>query len=223
MRPASAWMRWCSAPAAPTRCTGAPSGCRWGMPCWCRMRGRQAWPSDLELLRDNGFRLLAMTPDPLRATLADAMAAVADEQGGDSGRRRGAGPDRTGDAGQRPAGAHPDVAGHRLAQRRHRRRRWRSTNGLGCAHVTDDSTPWAMGLTVAAFVAAVIAAPSWCSASASAGASCCWRSGSTWSQSAGLHRRSGNGASAWYGGGLCRAGVGVAGAWLALLAIVLGR
>ncbi len=35
-----------------------------------------AWPADLELLRDNGFRLLAMTPDPAAETLADAMAAV---------------------------------------------------------------------------------------------------------------------------------------------------
>ena len=34
-----------------------------------------AWPVDLELLRDNGFRLLAMTPDPAAETLAEAMAA----------------------------------------------------------------------------------------------------------------------------------------------------
>ncbi|MGV0812250.1 RNA methyltransferase [Mycolicibacterium boenickei] len=32
-----------------------------------------AWPEDLEQLRDNGFRLLAMTPDPSAATLSDAM------------------------------------------------------------------------------------------------------------------------------------------------------
>ncbi|ORA69417.1 rRNA methyltransferase [Mycolicibacterium elephantis] len=38
------------------------------------------WPSDLQLLRDSGFRLLAMTPDPAACTLADAMAAVADEK-----------------------------------------------------------------------------------------------------------------------------------------------
>ena len=36
-----------------------------------------AWPADLELLRDNGFRMLAMTPDPAADTLAEAMAAVA--------------------------------------------------------------------------------------------------------------------------------------------------
>lgn len=32
------------------------------------------WPGDLEALRDKGFRLLAMTPDPAAATLSDAMA-----------------------------------------------------------------------------------------------------------------------------------------------------
>ena len=37
-----------------------------------------AWPADLHLLRDNGFRLLAMTPDPQAQTLADAMPTVAD-------------------------------------------------------------------------------------------------------------------------------------------------
>jgi len=39
-----------------------------------------AWPADLSSLRDNGFRLLAMTPDPVAETLADAMATVADER-----------------------------------------------------------------------------------------------------------------------------------------------
>jgi tRNA G18 (ribose-2'-O)-methylase SpoU len=33
------------------------------------------WPDDLELLRDNGFQLLAMTPDSHACTLADAMSA----------------------------------------------------------------------------------------------------------------------------------------------------
>ncbi|OMB97250.1 rRNA methyltransferase [Mycobacterium sp. NS-7484] len=32
-----------------------------------------SWPDELELLRDNGFRLLAMTPDPAAATLSEAM------------------------------------------------------------------------------------------------------------------------------------------------------
>ncbi|BCI55214.1 rRNA methyltransferase [Mycolicibacterium litorale] len=36
-----------------------------------------AWPQELDLLRANGFRLLAMTPDPAADTLADAMAALA--------------------------------------------------------------------------------------------------------------------------------------------------
>jgi tRNA G18 (ribose-2'-O)-methylase SpoU len=34
------------------------------------------WPRDLDILRDNDFRLLAMTPDPAAHTLADAMTAV---------------------------------------------------------------------------------------------------------------------------------------------------
>jgi tRNA G18 (ribose-2'-O)-methylase SpoU len=38
------------------------------------------WPQDLQLLRDNGFRLLAMTPDPAAQSLADAMADLADER-----------------------------------------------------------------------------------------------------------------------------------------------
>jgi tRNA G18 (ribose-2'-O)-methylase SpoU len=37
----------------------------------------QAWPDDLHILRDNGFRLLAMTPDPAARTLSDAMTATA--------------------------------------------------------------------------------------------------------------------------------------------------
>lgn len=32
-----------------------------------------AWPGDLEMLRDSGFRLLAMTPDVTASTLSDAM------------------------------------------------------------------------------------------------------------------------------------------------------
>lgn len=38
------------------------------------------WPGDLELLRDNGFRILAMTPDPTAQTLAQAMAGLADQR-----------------------------------------------------------------------------------------------------------------------------------------------
>ena len=40
----------------------------------------QSWPADLELLRDNGFRLLAMTPGAESDTLADAMSAVAGQK-----------------------------------------------------------------------------------------------------------------------------------------------
>ena len=40
----------------------------------------QAWPDDLELLRDNGFRLLAMTPDPAARTVAQAMAGLTNEK-----------------------------------------------------------------------------------------------------------------------------------------------
>ncbi len=36
----------------------------------------QNWPADLKLLRDNGFRLLAMTPDPQAGALADVMDAL---------------------------------------------------------------------------------------------------------------------------------------------------
>ena len=39
-----------------------------------------SWPGDLEVLRDNGFRLLAMTPNPAAATLAEAMADLADNR-----------------------------------------------------------------------------------------------------------------------------------------------
>lgn len=35
--------------------------------------GFDAWPADLGLLRDNGFRMVSMTPDPDAMTLADAV------------------------------------------------------------------------------------------------------------------------------------------------------
>jgi tRNA G18 (ribose-2'-O)-methylase SpoU len=40
----------------------------------------QAWPGDLQMLRDNGFRLLALTPDPSAHTLAEAMAEAAEDK-----------------------------------------------------------------------------------------------------------------------------------------------
>ena len=42
--------------------------------------GAERWPADLHVLRDNGFRLLAMTPDPRAELLADAMAPVAGDK-----------------------------------------------------------------------------------------------------------------------------------------------
>jgi tRNA G18 (ribose-2'-O)-methylase SpoU len=39
-----------------------------------------AWPSGLTILREKGFRLLAMTPDRGAATLSDAMATVGDDR-----------------------------------------------------------------------------------------------------------------------------------------------
>ena len=40
----------------------------------------EQWPADLKELRDNGFRLLAMTPNPAAQTLAEAMDGLADEK-----------------------------------------------------------------------------------------------------------------------------------------------
>jgi tRNA G18 (ribose-2'-O)-methylase SpoU len=39
-----------------------------------------SWPGDLEALRRNGFRLVAMTPSPAAQTLAEAMAALVDDK-----------------------------------------------------------------------------------------------------------------------------------------------
>lgn len=39
-----------------------------------------AWPADLNLLRDKGFRLLAMTPDPRAGSLSEVMGALAGEK-----------------------------------------------------------------------------------------------------------------------------------------------
>ena len=40
----------------------------------------QQWPADLNTLRDNGFRLLAMTPNPAAQTLAEAIDGLADQK-----------------------------------------------------------------------------------------------------------------------------------------------
>ena len=39
-----------------------------------------SWPADLTILRDNDFRVLAMTPDPDASTLSEAMATVGDDR-----------------------------------------------------------------------------------------------------------------------------------------------
>ena len=78
------------------------------------------WPADLKTLQQKGFRLLAMTPNADAASLAGGNGGGAGRAGRGAGRRRRAGPEPCRDAGQRSAGAHPDVTRHRLAQRRHR-------------------------------------------------------------------------------------------------------
>jgi tRNA G18 (ribose-2'-O)-methylase SpoU len=40
----------------------------------------EGWPGDLEMLRDNGFRVLAMTPNPAAQTLAAAMDTLTDDK-----------------------------------------------------------------------------------------------------------------------------------------------
>ena len=39
-----------------------------------------SWPGELQILRDNGFRLLAMTPDPRTSSLAEVMGTLAGEK-----------------------------------------------------------------------------------------------------------------------------------------------
>ncbi|OBB02594.1 rRNA methyltransferase [Mycobacteriaceae bacterium 1482268.1] len=40
----------------------------------------QSWPAELLTLRENGFRILALTPEPAAATLAEAMASVGEHR-----------------------------------------------------------------------------------------------------------------------------------------------
>jgi tRNA G18 (ribose-2'-O)-methylase SpoU len=40
----------------------------------------ESWPSELKVLQDGGFRLVAMTPNPAAPSLADAMTTLADER-----------------------------------------------------------------------------------------------------------------------------------------------
>ena len=78
------------------------------------------WPADLKTLRQMGFRLLAMTPHRDAAPLPEAMASVREERVAVLVGAEGPGPEPCRAAGQRFAGSHPDVARHRLTQRRHR-------------------------------------------------------------------------------------------------------
>lgn len=42
--------------------------------------GAESWPGDLKMLREKGFRVLALTPEPTAMTLPDAMAVAANGQ-----------------------------------------------------------------------------------------------------------------------------------------------
>ena len=75
-----------------------------------------AWPADLKVLRDRGFRVLAMTPDPACAHAVRGDGVGRRRSRRDSRRRRRSGPDRDGDAGQRYPGSDPDVTWHRFAE-----------------------------------------------------------------------------------------------------------
>src|SRR6202043_3977422 len=102
-----------------------------------------------------GERISAAGDDPaargLRAGRGDGRGGRRTCRGG--GGRRGPRADEGHPAAQRCVGARPDVTGYRLAQRR-------DGGGpgvlrAGYAHVvSDESVPWATGLTVSAFVAA---------------------------------------------------------------------
>ena len=59
----SGWTPWSSRRAAPTRCTGGRSRCRWAR---CSRSRTPGWPTgaaDCRVLRRPGFGLLALTPD----------------------------------------------------------------------------------------------------------------------------------------------------------------
>ena len=114
------------------------------------------WPADLTLLRDNGFRLLAMTPDSAAATLAEAMATASDERVAILVGAEGPGLTET---------------AMRASDVRVRIPMSRGTDSLNVATaaalafyervrlrpVIDEATPWGTGLTVAVFVAMVTA------------------------------------------------------------------
>ncbi len=80
------------------------------------------WPAELAMLKENGFRLLAMTPHGNACPLPEAMAAARGQRVAVVVGAEGPGLTTSHPSVERCAGAHPDVAGHRLAQRRHRGR-----------------------------------------------------------------------------------------------------
>ena len=119
--PGSASTRCCSSPrcADPLyrRSVRVSMGAVFAVP-WTRLA---RWPAGLDALRDAGFTVLALTPDPDATPLGDVparrrrAARAAARRGGARTLRAGA------RAGGR-AGAHPDGARRRLAQRRRGRR-----------------------------------------------------------------------------------------------------
>ncbi len=91
------------------------------------------WPADLTVLRDNGFRLLAMTPDPSRPHAGRGDGRRGRRQGGDSGRRRGAGLDRDARCGPATCGCGSRCRGAPIRSTSRLPPPWRSTSGLGSA------------------------------------------------------------------------------------------
>ena len=143
-----------------------------------------AWPGDLTMLRDKGFRVLAMTPDPTAPTLSEAMPTVGDGRVAILVGAEGPGLTetamRTSDVRVRiPMSRGTDslnvatAAALAFYERvRLVRAGWGhlplagesdgpTPEGQGTTrgdnHVSDDATPWGTGLTVAGFVAAVTA------------------------------------------------------------------
>ena len=78
------------------------------------------WPNDLDMLRDRKFSRAGDDPRRGGTVVGRRDDRAVGTAGGHPGRRGGTGPARADDAVERPARADPDVAGNRLAQRRHR-------------------------------------------------------------------------------------------------------
>jgi tRNA G18 (ribose-2'-O)-methylase SpoU len=91
----------------------------------------EAWPHDLQILRDNGFRLLAMTPDASAHTLGEAMAEAADDKAAILVGGRGAGADPNGPCVPATCGCEFRCRGAPTRSTSRPLPRSRSTNGLG--------------------------------------------------------------------------------------------